>query len=129
LALAGLAVSLLWAWRRQSPSGERDEVVWAYGRLQRQAGKLGQPLPPSQTPTEFVQAFQARLALFGRWPRLVPLLEVVGAGAARLAALFNRRRFARRGEGEDGGGETAVATYRRLRRPLWLLRLLKKFMK
>lgn len=129
LALVGLAAARLWARRGQSPRVREDGVVWAYGRLQQQAGKLGQPQPPSQTPTEFAAAFQGRLAFFRRWPRLIPLVDGAQAGVARLAELFNRRRFAGRAEEEEGGGETAVATYRRLRHPLWLFRLLKKFMK
>jgi transglutaminase-like putative cysteine protease len=128
LALAGLAASLLWLWGRR-PTGERDEVVWVYGRLQQQADKLGQTQSPSQTPTEFAAAFAGRLAYFRRWPRLIPLVDGVQAGVARLAELFNRRRFAPRTEEGDGDGETAVATWRYLRRPLWLFRLLKKFMK
>jgi hypothetical protein len=94
----------------------------AYQRLQRHAGRLGQAARPSQTPAEFADAFvvyldglaQDRLAGRLRLAQLAPEVK-------RLTRLFADRQYAR----HKPPAEEATASWRRLRRPLWMLTLLK----
>jgi transglutaminase-like putative cysteine protease len=139
----GLLLLLLLAWyfwhRRPRPAV--DGVVWAYGRLQRSAVKLGQPAPASQTPAEFAAALTARLDQTGIWS--AGALQVAGllgglyrslafllkrggslpAAVTQLAELFARRQYAR--QRPPGAGDTALSLWKGIRARVWLLRWLK----
>lgn len=113
-----------WLWQRQQKQfAGRDNVIWAYGRLQHFALKLGQPPRPSQTPDEFTAVLIAHLNRYASNKRVAPLVTGLRAPIERLNRLFVRRRY---------GRETAVGTlaaqesWRQIRRPLWLLRLVNK---
>lgn len=119
-----LLLAWLWRWRR-ARAAERDAVIWAYGRLQRHARKLGQPPRPSQTPGEFTGELLVRLNDLADRPRwgqahLVHLVNMIRPQIEWLTALFIARRY---GNQPDAGSLTAREIWRRIRRPLWLLRL------
>lgn len=112
-----LAVGIIAVWWYKTEKAPHD-VVWVYGRLQAQARQLGQPTPPSQTPTEFLHQFTARLRQFGRHPRLKPLTEEVRPWVVHLTETFMRRQYANEPE-----ADTAVITtwWQKIKRPLrWL---------
>jgi hypothetical protein len=126
--LAALALAGMYLWRRRQKPEAVGGVLWAYGRLQQQADKLDQPLADGQTPLEFEQALAMRLDGLGQRRRLVGAAARAKAGAARLTALFNARRYSRAKE-DEATDETAVRTWRGVQRPFWLLRMGKKLMK
>lgn len=121
-----LAGVLWWLWRRgQLPAGQ-DAVVWSYGRLQQNATKLGQPPAPSQTPQEFLAAFQDYLQGYGRFPWLIKQIEQLQPHLAKLTSLYVLRRYA----GDDQSGRiVAWQSWQNVKRPLWLLRIIKLFAK
>lgn len=121
--LAG-AIWWLW-WRGQLPKGQ-DPVVWSYGRLQQNAANLGQPPSPSQTPQEFLAAFQIHLQRYGRFPWLVKYINQIQPHLAKLTALYVHRRYA--GE-KQSGRVTAWQSWQQIKRPLWLLRVARLFAK
>jgi transglutaminase-like putative cysteine protease len=122
--LSLLAGSIWWLWQRgQVPAGQ-DVVVWSYGRLQKNAAKLGQSPAPSQTPQEFLLAFQAFLQEYGRFPWLIKRIDQMQPHLARLTNLYVRRRYA--GD-EQSGGITAWQSWQIVKRPLWLLRIVRLF--
>ncbi|MCB8983471.1 MAG: transglutaminase domain-containing protein [Ardenticatenaceae bacterium] len=127
--VALLAALGFWLWRRSGREPGGDKVVWAYGRLQQQAEHLGQPAPHSQTPTEFGQALQLRLAAFARHARLASIADRLQQSVARLTDLYNTRRYSPPARQESRQDEMAMRTWRGMKRPLWLLRLAKKLMK
>jgi transglutaminase-like putative cysteine protease len=121
LAGAGL---LFWLMRRRGKSG--GDVEWAYGRLQRNARHLGHPLPASQTPNEFSDELLHRIDKLGDYPRLARLVKSVRAPIKQLTGLFVKQRYS----GEPVRSSwTAVSLWRQLRRPMWLLRLGKRFVR
>ena len=127
LLIMGLLAGVIgWLWRRgQLPAGQ-DAVVWSYGRLQQNAAKLGQPASPNQTPQEFLAAFQNYLQRYGRFPWLIKPIEQIQPHLARLTSLYVRRRYA--GD-EKSGGITAWQSWQNVKRPLWLLRIVRLFAK
>lgn len=118
VAALAIILALVW-WQQRQPVG-LDAVELAYGRLQHNAQKLGQPTPPSQTPTEFGRALRRRLEAFGERPRLAHLAEETHEPIAELTALYERRQYSGQPVAKP---QTAVTLWQRLRRPLWLLRL------
>lgn len=106
LWLAGLG-GLFWWVRRQGWQGKQSGVVWAYGRLLDNARRLGLQPRPGQTATEFAATLADRLT------QLAPEI-------AQLTGLFVRRQYS---EQREGGDLTAVALWRRLKRPFFWLRL------
>ncbi len=121
--VGGLLVALLWwLWRRgQLPVGQ-DAVVWSYGRLQQNAAHLGQPPQASQTPQEFLTAFQEALRRFGGRPQIEKLITQAQPHLIRLTDLYVRRRYG----GDDQSGRLAAwQSWQQLKRPLWLLRLIR----
>lgn len=125
-----LAVALAagyWLWRRQQKqTAGRDGVVWAYGRFQHHAAQLGQPIQLSQTPDEFTDVFLASLNDYANHSRLEPLVKQIRFHVERLNALFVRRRY---GRTPDTGTMAALESWRQIRRPLWLLRLIKRIIR
>lgn len=124
--LLALLIAPWWLWRRRNRPPERDGVLWAYGRLQRSARKLGQPVRASQTPDEFVAALMARLNAFADqpwWgqPQLARLVGEIQPRIERLTMLFIARRY---GNEPRAGAAAAYNTWRRIRRPLLLLRII-----
>jgi transglutaminase-like putative cysteine protease len=113
IALFFVGLFLIWCRQRREQVLRADGVVWAYGRLQHSATKLGQPPTASQTPHEFSQALLSNLD--GRSPgqRLVHPIT-------RIIHLYNARRYAGQA---TGGQEEAKRAWGELRRPLWWLRL------
>ncbi len=127
LFILGLLAGLIgWLWRRgQLPAGQ-DTVVWSYGRLQQNATKLGQPPSPSQTPQEFLAAFQRYLERYGRFPWLTKRIEHIQPHLAKLTSLYVRRRYA----GDEQSGRLAAwQSWQNMKRPLWLLRIVRLFAK
>lgn len=119
-----LAGGIWWLWRRgQLPTGA-DAVVWSYGRLQAQATKLGHPPAPSQTPQEFLTAFQNHLHAYGRSPRLAKWIAPIRPHLTRLTNLYIQRRY---GGDEESGRITAWESWQQVKRPLWLLRVVRRF--
>ncbi|MCP4424034.1 MAG: transglutaminase domain-containing protein [Chloroflexi bacterium] len=112
-----------WLWRRrQRQVAGRDSVVWAYGRLQRYAKKLGQSHLPNQTPNEFTDGLLSYLNHYAKYARLAPLVVGLRYPIERLNGLFVRRRY---GKMTDAGMDAAQQSWKQLRFPLWLLRLIK----
>ncbi|MBK8985155.1 MAG: transglutaminase domain-containing protein [Chloroflexi bacterium] len=130
LGLVALLVGAgVWLWRRPTNEKMEDGVVWVYGRLQRQAERLDQPAQSGQTPMEFSAALQERLDQFGQHARLTAVSSRLKRGVARLTDLYNERRYSPPTTENSDEDETAVQTWREMRRPLYQLWLVKKIMK
>ncbi|WP_420644062.1 transglutaminase TgpA family protein [Candidatus Leptofilum sp.] len=127
LLTAGILVSIgWWLWRQaQLPSGA-DAVLWCYGRLQQMAAKLGYAPQPHQTPAEFLASFQAYLARYGRSARIAKRIAQVQPHLARLTQLYVKRRYA--GDAQSGR-ILAWESWQQVKRPLWLLRIINRFVK
>ncbi len=126
IMLTALAGGAFWLWRRgQLPAGQ-DVVVWSYGRLQQSAARLGRPPVPSQTPQEFLAAFQGYLGGYGRFPRLAKQIDQMQPHLVRLTNLYVRRQYA--GD-KQSGRVMAWESWRKVKRPLWLLRIVRKIAK
>ena len=121
LIVALAAVGLLAWWWRQQHTPLTSGVVWVFGRLQQQASFLGQPVRTSQTPAEFAKGMEARLGVFSRYAWLRETVAYIQPQVRVLTGLFNGRQYGR----SMGGDEIAVGIWRRLKRPLWLLRMIK----
>jgi transglutaminase-like putative cysteine protease len=123
LALIPLFLGGWWLWRtrRKTRLVLPDQTSWAYHRLQRRASRLGQPVQPSQTPDEFADAFLTRLHDLDRG-RLVSRLQLaqLALEIRRLSRDFSGRQYAR----QKPPAESAAASWRRIRRRLWLLSLI-----
>lgn len=117
-----LALALLaWWWWQRAAAGSIRGVVWAFGRLQQQARHLGQPVPASQTPAEFGTQFQNHLNTFGRYSQLKEIIAKIEIQVKELVNLFNNRQYGQ----ARSGDEVALTIWRHLKRPLWLLRLIR----
>jgi transglutaminase-like putative cysteine protease len=127
LFILGLIAGFIrWLWQQgQLPRGQ-DVVVWSYGRLQQSAARLEQPATPSQTPQEFLVAFQSYLQRYGRFPQLAKQIGQMQPHLARLTYLYSRRKYA---DDKQSGGEGAWQSWQKVRRPLGLLRLVRQFTK
>lgn len=129
LMLVPLSVVVWWLWQRQQKRVlAQNSVVWAYGRLQQRARQLGHPSSPSQTPHEFTADFLSRLGTFNRPPWLTDLVEGMRPHVERLTTLFVLHQYAGSTQQAEQRAGTAAAreSWRRLRRPLWLLRIVDK---
>ncbi|MDX1414246.1 MAG: transglutaminase-like domain-containing protein [Candidatus Promineifilaceae bacterium] len=114
---AGAAV--FW-WSRQPKIA--NEIDRAYYRLQKNASHLGHPLIPSQTPAEFSADFLYRLESFNERPRLARMVDALKTPLNRLTDLVNRRQYS----DHPPDSKTADFLWKRMRRPLWLLRLARR---
>ena len=124
LVVGGILGVAAFIWRRQRQKRQGwDEVQWRYGRLQASAAKIGQPVPASQTPDEFTAELLARLDWWGERPYLARLIAPMRPHVIRLGAAFSRRQYA-----PEHPADTAVSreSWGRLRRPFWVLRVLRK---
>jgi len=119
--VAAVALVILLLWRRQHRwQRGADALEIAYTNLQQQAVKLGQELPPGQTPYEFRDQFQERLTSYAGHSRLGEEAQAVSEPARELTGLFVEHQYSQ--EPPDRT-QTARTLWRRIRRPLWLLRL------
>jgi transglutaminase-like putative cysteine protease len=127
MGLAVLSTAGALAWEQRRRQARYDEITWRYGLLQAGARKLGQPLPPSQTPAEFNRELQARLEWLSAQPRLAGLTQSMRAPIAQLTELFMERQYSGHPDRADAAAQaTAVRLWQRLRRPIWLLRTAKR---
>ena len=122
LAILAAAVSGVFFWWRRRPKISSD-IDRAYYHLQQNAGRLGHPLPASQTPEEFSDELLQRLETYAARPRLARLVETVHQPIRQLTDLFNKRQYS---PGPVSDPQTAVSLWQKIRRPLWLLRLAKR---
>ncbi len=131
LSRVGLVVLLLvilvagWVWFQRHAEAQ-DSVLATYGRFQDQAQKLDMAAQPHQTPTEFNQTFQENLDNFSDHPQTQARARTVKPLAARLTELFSEFQYAP--DPEDRTDE-ARTIWKKMKRPLWLMRLRKRFMK
>jgi transglutaminase-like putative cysteine protease len=118
-ALLAVLGYLMWRrLRKRRPGG--DGLQNAYGNLQYQAYKLGQKMPPGQTPYEFYDQLQDRLGRYDGRSRLAEEAEAVREPARELTVLFVEHQYSQ--EPPDRT-QQAQKLWRHIRRPLWLLRL------
>lgn len=115
----------LWLWQQRRIEAV-DSVAITFGRLQSQARKLDFPPQPEQTPTEFNESLQANLDNFSARPQAQQRATSVKPHAARLTELFSEHQYAH--NPEDHSAE-ARSLWKKMKRPLWLMRLAKRFMK
>ena len=127
LALAALLLAALWwgwaEWRLYRTPAE-DLPARVFSRLYRMAHRLGMPLEPGDTACRFAARLDGYFALFAgsRLPGLGD--ESASEAVHRLAEAYVRQTFAPAGTAPPDSAEILRA-YRRLRRRLWLLHLLK----
>ena len=119
-AFGVVATFIAWLWRRNQLPVGGDAVVWSYGRLQQQGSRLGNPPIASQTPREYLLAFQNYLQQYGRFPRLAKRLAQLQPHLSQLTQLYVQRIYA--GD-EQSGRILAWKSWQKVRRPLWLLRV------
>lgn len=124
LAFLALALAGWWLWRRrQRERAAVDETVWAYGRLQHSAQRLGRPASPSQTPAEFESALLDRLRQLEKQPLTGQIKPVqLSYEIEQLVSQFINRQYA----GRKPQAEAAVASWRKIRGRLWLLGALER---
>ncbi len=114
VALVGLLV-----WLRQRRRAQQIGIDKAYAALQEQAAKLGQSVSASETPSEFRDAFLARVAAFpSRQSKPAPV-EQIKDPVSDLTSLYNAHRYGNQAVEPD----SAETLWQQLRRPLWRLRL------
>ena len=118
-ALAAFLGTLLWRRSMDRPY-KPDTLQHAFGNLQEQAIKLGQEIPGGQTPLEFNDQFQERLARYGDHPRLAEQAQAIRDPARELTALFVEHQYS---EEPPDRARQAQNLWRRIRVPLWMLRL------
>ncbi|MBE2221058.1 MAG: hypothetical protein IAF02_05930 [Anaerolineae bacterium] len=125
VAVIAGGLAALWLWQQRRLEAE-DSVLRSYGRFQSQARKLEYPAHPAQTPLEFSEAFQENLEVFAENPKSQAQVETVKPLASRLTELYSTYQYA-----ADPADESTEARtiWKKMKRPLWLLRLRKKFMK
>lgn len=115
----------LWLWQQRRIEAE-DSVLRTYGRFQSQAQKLEYPAHPAQTPAEFNEAFQENLDAFAETHKSEAQVETVKPLASRLTELYSHHQYA---PDPDDHSTEARSLWKKMKRPLWLLRLRKRFMK
>lgn len=125
LAILAVAAGFIgwFHWRNRRPTGQ-DVVVWSYGRLQKSGTKLGLPPTPSLTPQEYLEALQMKLDGYGRFSWLSNLIQQLQPNIAQLTALYIQHTYTKERSSEE---VTAQRIWNRVKRPLWLLRLVKQF--
>lgn len=115
----------LWLWQQRRREAE-DTVLRSYGRFQAQAQKLEYPAHPAQTPAEFNAAFHKSLDAFAENPKAQVDAETVKPLSSQLTELYSQHQYAQ--EPEDRADEARLV-WKKMKRPLWWLRLRKRFMK
>ena len=124
MVLLGTGLLAALVWRFVNRPRQDDEVLWAFNRLQQSARRLGHPLPPSQTPDEFSAELLGNLKGMGDRPRIIGLVNAVWSPIRQLTGLFVLRQYGGKPIQEP---ETAVSLWHRIRRPMWILWLNKRF--
>ncbi|MCP4356486.1 MAG: transglutaminase domain-containing protein [Chloroflexi bacterium] len=124
VAIIGLGVFVLWQRGWADRALQADQVVWAYGRLQQNANKLGHPSTNSQTPTEFTTFLLEGLDEYEPTNRLGQLIPPMRPAIKKLTRLYNQHRYAKQ---SAGGQDEARRIWKMLRRPFWQLRLARLF--
>jgi hypothetical protein len=129
--LLGIVAALA---RRERPwhaEARRVPELWAYGRLQEAAIRLGRPVRAAETPHEFGRALRQRVSDLSRTadgrprPGWEERIERVDAGVAELVAQYARRQYDRPAEAETPSTPPR-RRWRRIRGPLWRLWLRRK---
>ncbi len=115
-------ILLIWLWLRRRRT-DLDAVELAYGRLQHNAAKIGQPPRSGQTPQEFNLALLAYLDQVARQPRLAKLTRNMQKPLVKLTNLFEKHQYS---PAKEEVGETAETLWQRLRGPFRMLRILKR---
>ncbi|MCP5096622.1 MAG: hypothetical protein GY943_13800, partial [Chloroflexi bacterium] len=100
--------------------------VWAYGRLQHHAQRLGYPTLSHQTPYEFMLALQQRLDQLATRKWLHTLVTQIQKPIATLTYLFAEAQYSER---KAGKSEVATTTWQALNRPLWFIRFAKRILR
>ena len=119
LALLLLIVISAGVWWIRRPKID-NKIAWTYYQLQQNAAHLGHPFPPSRTPNESSQDLLQHLETYNTRPRLAKLTASIKAPIQQLTHLFNTQQYSAAAESDP---QTAVTLWKRIRRPLWLLRL------
>ncbi|VAW30493.1 FIG001454: Transglutaminase-like enzymes, putative cysteine proteases [hydrothermal vent metagenome] len=122
LAVAATLIGWFY-WRNRRPAGQ-DVVVWSYGRLQKSGSRLGLPPTHSLTPQEYAAALQGKLAGYGRFAWLSKLIQQLQPNVAQLTALYSQQVYAKNA---SSGEVTAKRIWDGMKRPLWLLRIVRHF--
>ena len=116
-----LTAGIIW-WLLKRPKAG-NEVFWAYGQLQKNARHLGHSLPTSQTPDEFKAELFERMDQLGNWPGALRRVETSRLPITKLTALFVKQQYS--GSMVESP-RSALSLWRRIRRPMWSLRLSKR---
>lgn len=126
LLLLALATAALLARARRRGPALPDGVAGPYARLVAAAAALGIPVQPSQTPYEMAALVRRHVAAWPQ-PRLRAWAQPLVVAAGRMADLLVAAHFRRRPDPAeaDTAAEAAEARalWRRLRRPLWRVRV------
>ncbi len=128
-------------WLMRGKRTDQDIVSLVYGRLQKNANRLGQPTPASQTPIEFETRFKGRLKRLTTGSQLASGLIEERSGAAgkhqslpdetaELAALYMAHQYQQQDERQKGRDSyRAERIWQRIRLRLWLLAIINKLRK
>jgi hypothetical protein len=127
LALSALLGAVLW-WSLAELGLYRTPAealpVKIFVRLYRMARRLGIPLQPGDTAYRFTARLEGYFALFEGSSLLATGMDTASEAARRLAGAYVRQSFAPEGELRIDPIEL-IRAYRKLRRQLWILYLLK----
>lgn len=124
IIVLGLAVAvLLIGWRQYIKRTDLDDVQWAYGRLQDNATRLGQSPQANQTPHEFNRQFLAYLDKLAQRPHLESTANTMKKPVNKITSKFVARQYSMHKTDE---GENPKTVWQQLKRPLRLLRLLRR---
>jgi hypothetical protein len=127
LALSALLGAVLW-WSLAELGLYRTPAealpVKIFVRLYRMARRLGIPLQPGDTAYRFTARLEGYFALFEGSSLLASGMDTASEAARRLAGAYVRQSFAPEGELRIDPIEL-IRAYRKLRRQLWILYLLK----
>jgi len=138
VGLIGLAALSLWLWqrrrsRRNALLRSQDGVLWAYGHMSRQAGKLGYAAQGNQTPAEFSAGLIGRLndlagptrdgRSTGKHTYTARVAGEMRPHIEQVTKLFVLRQYSQQ---KRVGASAAVDSWRHLQRAFWKLRLINK---
>ena len=120
LLLILFAFPLGWYWWRQQQSHEEnDAIMWAFGRVQKNALQLGHPMASYQTPQEFTQFLLQQLQSTHQKKKAQRFVESIEKPLLNLTTLYEKRRYSEAYNGERSG---ARRLWSGLKRPFLRLR-------